>query len=234
MDAMVPFKRYEQLSELVKMYPCLYNKQKDFKKEEVKQRAWKETAKELDVENGKVVEQLWNNFEKLLSKRRTKLKEVDVSGAAAGPVNKARKALEELNYLSWLFPFVKVRKTKSNLSLAKEGGEEAFDEDQYEDEHNNEDGHNEDESNEGYNDENQYEANELENSLKKSTEAIAEKGDAPLVKRKLTGKMEKTKLKVRKRENPKLKKKNLKHFKLLINWHQLRKTKANVRSLVNL
>ena len=54
---MAPFKHYEQLSELVKMYPCLYNKQeKDFKKEEVKQKAWKEIAKELDLENGKVVE----------------------------------------------------------------------------------------------------------------------------------------------------------------------------------
>ena len=106
----------------------------------------------------------------MLSKRRTKLKEVDVSGAAAGPVNKARKALEELNYLSWLFPFVKVRKKKSNLSLAKEGGEEAFDEEQYEDEQNNEDENNEDESNEGYNNQDQYEANELENSLKKSME----------------------------------------------------------------
>ena len=30
---MAPFKYYEQLSEPVKMYPCLYNKQeKDFKK----------------------------------------------------------------------------------------------------------------------------------------------------------------------------------------------------------
>ena len=96
---MAPFKRYEQLSELVKMYPCLYNKQKkDFKKEEVKQRAWKEIAKDLD--QLKVVEKLWNNFKKLLSKRLTKLKEIDVSGAATGPVNKARKALEELNYLN--------------------------------------------------------------------------------------------------------------------------------------
>ena len=60
------------------------------------------------------------------------------------------------------FTFVKVRKTKSNLSLAKEGGEEAFDEDQYEDEENNEDG-----SKEGYNDEDHDEANESENSLKK-------------------------------------------------------------------
>ena len=62
-DTMAPFKRCEKLSELVKVYPCLYNKQeKDFKKEEVKQRAWKEIAKELDLENGKVVEQLWNNL----------------------------------------------------------------------------------------------------------------------------------------------------------------------------
>ena len=91
-DTTAPFKRYEQLSELVKMYTCLYNKQeKDFKKEEVKQRVWEETAKELDLENCKVLEQLWNNFKKLLSKQRTKLKDVDVSGVAAGPVNKARK-----------------------------------------------------------------------------------------------------------------------------------------------
>ena len=53
-DTMKPFKRYKQLSEVAEMYPCLYNKQeKDFKKEEVKQRAWKEIAKELDLENGK-------------------------------------------------------------------------------------------------------------------------------------------------------------------------------------
>ena len=150
---MVPLKAYEQLSELVKMYPYLYNK-KDFKKKKVKQRAWKEIDKELDLENGKVVEQLWNNLKNLLSKRRTKLKEVDVSVAAADLVNKVQKALEELNYFSWLFRFVKVRKTKSNLS--KEGGEEDFDEDQHEDERNKEDENNEDESNEGYDDEDQY------------------------------------------------------------------------------
>ena len=70
---MSPFKRYEQLSELVKMYPCLYIKQeKDFKKEEVKQTAWKEIAKELDLEKGKVIEQLWNNKKKMLSKQSTK------------------------------------------------------------------------------------------------------------------------------------------------------------------
>ena len=56
---MAPFKRYEQLSVPVKMYLCLHKKQeKDFKKEEVKLIAWKEITKELDLENGKVVEQL--------------------------------------------------------------------------------------------------------------------------------------------------------------------------------
>ena len=100
-------------------------------------------AKELDLENGKIVEHFWNNFQKLRSKRRIKLKGVDVSGAAVGPVNKARKALEELNFLSWMFPFVKVCKTKSNLTLAKDGGEEAFDEDQSKDEQNKEDENNE-------------------------------------------------------------------------------------------
>ena len=65
-----------------------------------------------------------------------------------------------------MFPFVKVRKAKSNLSSAKERGEETFDKDLCEDEQNNEDENNEDESNEGYNNEDQCEANELENSLK--------------------------------------------------------------------
>ena len=101
-DTMTPFKRNEHQSELVKIYPCLYHKQEiDFKKEEVKQRVWKEIPKELDLENYKVVVQLWNNLKSLLSKRRTKLKEVDVSGAAAGPVNEAQKALEERSYFSW-------------------------------------------------------------------------------------------------------------------------------------
>ena len=31
-DTMAPFKRYEELSELVKMYPCLYNTRKRFQK----------------------------------------------------------------------------------------------------------------------------------------------------------------------------------------------------------
>ena len=45
---MAPFNNNEKLSELVKLYPCLYNKkEKDFKKEDIKQRAWNEIAKEI-------------------------------------------------------------------------------------------------------------------------------------------------------------------------------------------
>ena len=65
-----PFNNNEKLSELVKLYPCLYNNQeKDFKKEDVKQRAWNEIAKELNISNGKEAEQYWQNLKKLLSKR---------------------------------------------------------------------------------------------------------------------------------------------------------------------
>ena len=91
---MEPFNNNEKLSELVKLYPCLYNKQeKDFKKEDIQQRAWNEIAKELNISNGKEAEQYWQNLKKLLSKRRCKLEEVDVSGASAGPVNNLAKEL---------------------------------------------------------------------------------------------------------------------------------------------
>ena len=47
---MAPFINNEKLSELVKLYSCLYNKQgKDLKKEDIKQRAWNEIAKELNL-----------------------------------------------------------------------------------------------------------------------------------------------------------------------------------------
>ena len=49
----------------------MYNKQeKDFKKEEVKQIAWKEIAKELDPEHGKVVEQLWKSVKSVVNQKR--------------------------------------------------------------------------------------------------------------------------------------------------------------------
>ena len=90
LSIMAPFNNNEKLSELVKLYPCLYNKQeKDFKKENIKQRAWNEIAKELNISNGKEAEQYWQNLKKLLSKRRFELKEVDVSGASAGPATSA-------------------------------------------------------------------------------------------------------------------------------------------------
>ena len=65
---MAPFNNKEKLSELVKLYPCLYNKEeKDLKKEDIKQRAWNEIAKELNISNGKEAEQYSQNLKKLLS-----------------------------------------------------------------------------------------------------------------------------------------------------------------------
>ena len=65
----------------------------------------------------------------MLSKRRAKLKEVDVTRAAAGTINKAQKDLEGLTYLNWLFTFVKVHSAKSNLTTYKETGETSCDDD---------------------------------------------------------------------------------------------------------
>ena len=57
---MAPFNNNKKLSELVKLYPCLYNKQeKDLKKEDIKQRAWNEIVKELNISNQKEAEPYW-------------------------------------------------------------------------------------------------------------------------------------------------------------------------------
>ena len=49
----------------------MYNNQEtDFKKEEVKQRAWEEIATELDLENGNVVEHYWKSVKSVLTQKR--------------------------------------------------------------------------------------------------------------------------------------------------------------------
>ena len=69
---MAPFNNNEKLSELVKLYPCLYNKQeKDFKKENIKQRAWNEIAKELNISNRKEIFLLRLRIAKANDARRT-------------------------------------------------------------------------------------------------------------------------------------------------------------------
>ena len=64
--AMAPFKNCEKLSRLLKMHPCLYSRQeKKFKKKKVKQRAWQEIARQLNLEQGKIVEHTgttWRSF----------------------------------------------------------------------------------------------------------------------------------------------------------------------------
>ena len=82
-------------------------------------RSWKWEGSRATVEQPQI----------LLSKRREKLQEVDVSRAAAGTINKAQKDLEGLTYLNWLFLFVKVRSAKSNFTTYKETGKTSLDDD---------------------------------------------------------------------------------------------------------
>ena len=108
-------KNYEILSE-VRAFPYLYNKkEKDYKKEDKKRRAWEAIRRKLLYEDGKTAQKDWANLKKLVSKRRQRYKEVAVSGAAGPPVTKARKALDEIAFVSWLQPFIQVRATKCNL-----------------------------------------------------------------------------------------------------------------------
>ena len=142
---MARFKNHEEI--FVKLNPWLYNNQEyDFQKDEIKHRVWDEIAKELDLGNGKETEQLWN-LKKLLSQRRTKLKEIDLFGAVTGRVNKAPKAMEELNYLSWLFPFVKVSSTKSNLTTLNKTDDEGYDHEDQKNVDQNDEGQKEDDTN---------------------------------------------------------------------------------------
>ena len=222
---MAPFKNNEKLSELVKLYPCLYNKQEsDFKKEDMKQRAWNEISKELNLSSGKEAEQLWNNLKKLLSKRRTKLKEVDVSGASAAPVNKARKSLEELNYLSWLFPYVKVRATKSNLSEFKNVDEEDYND---EEEQNVIDPQNEKEVEELQSaDTSEEVCNNVIEGTSNCRDEINENDDTQILKRKSTGRTEKAKSKVIKREKSKVEEEELKAFQAISKLASIKENKG--------
>ena len=51
---MAPFNNNEELSELVKLYPCITSRKKILKKK-TKQRAWNEIAKELNISNAKEI-----------------------------------------------------------------------------------------------------------------------------------------------------------------------------------
>ena len=197
----------------------MYNKhEKDFKKEDIKQQAWNKIAKELNISNGKEAEQYWRNLKKLLSKRRCKLKEVDVSGASVGPVNKARKALKELNYLCWLFPFVKVRTTKSNLTTSKEIAKEEDCPNYDEDDENvdpQDEGQNEEKTRENVDSSEESLTKVVETSTKRTTEEPEEKNDTEILKRKSTVGSGKVKSKVSKREDSEIEEEELKALEVI-------------------
>ena len=144
----------------------------------------------------------------MLSKKCAKLKEVGVSGVAAGPVNKAWKALEELNCLSWLFPFVKVNLTTLNLAILKETDEEGYDDEGQKNVNDNDEYQNEVDVNRELANlsEQLITKTTFKNSTKNRREEIEKKHDNPILKWKLTGKIETAKWNVS-AKSPKLKKK---------------------------
>ena len=90
-----------------KKYPCLYDEaNKYYKHEDEKKRPLTAVAEKLEIE-GKAAKIIW--LKNLLSKGRMNLREVDVSRAESTPVQKSQRASEEINFLSCLFPFVKLQ-----------------------------------------------------------------------------------------------------------------------------
>ena len=80
-----------------------------------------------------------NQFEvKKRFMKRTNLKRVVRSGAAAALGKTTRKDLEEMNFLNWRIPFFQVRKTKSHLSLSLLSQEEEMFEENADSENNGE------------------------------------------------------------------------------------------------
>ena len=77
-------------------------------------------AEKMEFDGVATVRSINLNF----SRKRNDLKWVDRSGAVAAPVKKARKVLEEMNFLNWFIPFLQLRKTKSNLPSSSPSQEE--------------------------------------------------------------------------------------------------------------
>ena len=103
---------YERLSEEVRLYPCILD-------EAVKSRSWLEIASKLEYTDEKVARGTWENFKKLLPKRRKRVQDASRSGCGSEGVADAQRQLDELNYASWLAPYQRLRNTTSNIQIAE-------------------------------------------------------------------------------------------------------------------
>ena len=95
----------EKLSEAVRKYTCLYDKnKKSYKDKNVTTRAWKKVAEECEIEGGlERAKTLFENLKRRFAKRRRKAKVP--SGASYASVAEAKEHLQELHFLAWLAPY---------------------------------------------------------------------------------------------------------------------------------
>ena len=104
----------EKLAEKVRSYPCLYDKSCDGYKDGIRKgNAWKEINVALQLADAS---HKWDLLLSRYSRKRVKLRTASVSGAGSDDVEKAKRALEEYKFLSWLDDFIRPKSSKSNVS----------------------------------------------------------------------------------------------------------------------
>ena len=86
----------------------------------VVQNAWKRVIEEGGLDSMEAAKRLFENLKKCFQRRRSQTK--GLSGTSTEFVAEAKERLQELAYLSWLEPFIILRKKpKSNCPTFKEG-----------------------------------------------------------------------------------------------------------------
>lgn len=105
----------EKLSEYVRHYECLYNKQcEDYKNKRMKDETWKKIDELLSKSAGTSSHD-WELLLNRYSRRRVAYRTVNVSGQSTEAIAKAKGQLEEYNFLQWLNPFLRPKKSKTNV-----------------------------------------------------------------------------------------------------------------------
>ena len=101
----------EMLSEAIRKYPVIYDKgKKGHKNKNMVDNAWKKVIEECGIEDVASAQRLFVNLKKRFNKRRRDLKKKGPSGTGSADLSEAK----EMEYLTWLEPYVILRATKTN------------------------------------------------------------------------------------------------------------------------
>ena len=96
--------------------PCVVRqKSSQHHEREAVRNCWGEVAATLGFESGDIAKRYFDNIRKRLNKARNKIKTAKRSGASTQETNEAIGDASGYGYLSWLVPFINLRKTKSNV-----------------------------------------------------------------------------------------------------------------------